>query len=205
MIACFLWRSFALLCIWWNPIRKVVLFHSLFQAMFCLTRHRCQWQANQKLLMEMQLGVLAKVFSLIYTVSNFSFSLSRIGYFLIIFIFFYFYLSQGFQQQQGIPGAWPVTPTTGLRPPVHGSSAQADGTQQSNQQKSGKPVLEEIPFWIVQKMVSRIYWIQSLKRQQLRRKIYFLCLHSFCLCINIFGKVKVIHYVFHFSMMFVFL
>ncbi|KAG5105827.1 hypothetical protein JHK82_042797 [Glycine max] len=41
---------------------------------------------------------------------------------------------QCFQQQQGILGAQLVAPTTGLRPPVHGSSTQADGTQQHNQQ-----------------------------------------------------------------------
>jgi len=57
--------------------------------------------------------------------------------------FFYFYPSQGFQQQQGMPGARPVAPTAGLRPPVHGSSAQADFTTQPNQQKSGTPVLED--------------------------------------------------------------
>ncbi|TKY75336.1 EH domain-containing protein 2 [Spatholobus suberectus] len=50
---------------------------------------------------------------------------------------------QGFQQQQGMPGARPVAPTASLRPPVHGSSARADGTTQPNQQKSGKPVLED--------------------------------------------------------------
>ncbi|KAL3022487.1 hypothetical protein AAZX31_04G016000 [Glycine max] len=52
-------------------------------------------------------------------------------------------IGQGFQQQQGIPGARPVAPTAGLRPPVQGSSAQADGTQQPNQQKSGTPVLDD--------------------------------------------------------------
>ncbi|KAK7352165.1 hypothetical protein VNO80_17583 [Phaseolus coccineus] len=52
-------------------------------------------------------------------------------------------ISQGFQQQQGMPGARPVAPTAGLRPPVHGSSAQADFTTQPNQQKSGTPVLED--------------------------------------------------------------
>jgi len=57
--------------------------------------------------------------------------------------FFYFYPSQGFQQQQAMPGARPVAPTAGLRPPVHGSSPQADFTTQPNQQKSGKPVLED--------------------------------------------------------------
>nr|KYP64867.1 putative calcium-binding protein C800.10c family [Cajanus cajan] len=50
---------------------------------------------------------------------------------------------QGFQQQQGMPGARQVAPTAGLRPPVHGSSARADGITQSNQQKSGTPVLED--------------------------------------------------------------
>ncbi|WVZ21390.1 hypothetical protein V8G54_008712 [Vigna mungo] len=53
-------------------------------------------------------------------------------------------ISQGFQQQQqGMPGARPVVPTAGFRPPVHGSSAQADFTTQPNQQKSGTPVLED--------------------------------------------------------------
>ncbi|XP_027905267.1 epidermal growth factor receptor substrate 15 isoform X2 [Vigna unguiculata] len=53
-------------------------------------------------------------------------------------------INQGFQQQQqGMPGARPVAPTAGFRPPVHGSSAQADFTTQPNQQKSGTPVLEE--------------------------------------------------------------
>ncbi|XP_047177371.1 LOW QUALITY PROTEIN: actin cytoskeleton-regulatory complex protein pan1-like [Vigna umbellata] len=53
-------------------------------------------------------------------------------------------ISQGFQQQQqGMPGARPVAPTAGFRPPVHGSSAQADFTTQPNQQKSGTPVLED--------------------------------------------------------------
>lgn len=56
----------------------------------------------------------------------------------------YFFPSQGFQQQQqGMPGARPVVPTAGFRPPVHGSSAQADFTTQPNQQKSGTPVLED--------------------------------------------------------------
>ncbi|KAL2346170.1 hypothetical protein Fmac_000170 [Flemingia macrophylla] len=51
--------------------------------------------------------------------------------------------SQGFQQLQGMPGARPVAPTAGLRPPVHGSSVRVDGTTQPNQQKSGTPVLED--------------------------------------------------------------
>ncbi|KAK7351813.1 hypothetical protein VNO77_11527 [Canavalia gladiata] len=49
----------------------------------------------------------------------------------------------GFQQQQGMPGARPVAPAAGLRPPVPGNSARADGTIQPNQQKSGTPVLED--------------------------------------------------------------
>ncbi|XP_027354203.1 actin cytoskeleton-regulatory complex protein pan1 isoform X2 [Abrus precatorius] len=52
-------------------------------------------------------------------------------------------MGTGFQQQQGMPGARPVAPAAGLRPPVPGSSAQADGTTQPNQQKSGTPVLED--------------------------------------------------------------
>ncbi|KAK7409862.1 hypothetical protein VNO78_00227 [Psophocarpus tetragonolobus] len=53
-------------------------------------------------------------------------------------------MGQGFQQQQGIPGARPVAPTSGLRPPaMYGSSARADGPTQPNQQKPGSPVLED--------------------------------------------------------------
>ncbi|CAJ1973131.1 unnamed protein product [Sphenostylis stenocarpa] len=52
-------------------------------------------------------------------------------------------ISQGFQQQQGMPGARPVAPTAGLRPPVHGISARADGITQPNQKMSGTPVLED--------------------------------------------------------------
>ncbi|RDX99916.1 EH domain-containing protein 2, partial [Mucuna pruriens] len=52
-------------------------------------------------------------------------------------------IGQGFQQQQGMPGAQPVATTAGLRPPVHGSSARGDGITQPNQQKSVTPVLED--------------------------------------------------------------
>ncbi|KAI5432183.1 hypothetical protein KIW84_036070 [Lathyrus oleraceus] len=34
----------------------------------------------------------------------------------------------GFQQQQGMPGTRPVAPAAGLRPPVQGTPARADGT-----------------------------------------------------------------------------
>ncbi|CAL0326955.1 unnamed protein product [Lupinus luteus] len=49
----------------------------------------------------------------------------------------------GFQSQQGMPGARPVAPAAGLRPPVQGISPPAPGTMQPNQQKSGAPVLED--------------------------------------------------------------
>ncbi|XP_019438105.1 PREDICTED: epidermal growth factor receptor substrate 15-like isoform X2 [Lupinus angustifolius] len=49
----------------------------------------------------------------------------------------------GFQSQQGMPGARPVAPAAGLRPPVQGTSPPAPGTMQPNQQKSGAPVLED--------------------------------------------------------------
>ncbi|KAL1344037.1 uncharacterized protein [Arachis hypogaea] len=49
----------------------------------------------------------------------------------------------GFQQQQGTPGARPVAPIAGLRPPVQGTSVQVSGNMLPNQQKSGAPVLED--------------------------------------------------------------
>lgn len=39
-----------------------------------------------------------------------------------------------------------MAPSTGLRPSVQGTSAQADNTVQPNQQKSGAPVLEDSFF-----------------------------------------------------------
>jgi len=86
-------------------------------------------------------GINQGIFSyLLYLQHSFLFLLYRTS----VDEFVYFYPSQGFQQQQqGMPGARPVAPTAGFRPPVHGSSAQADFTTQPNQQKSGTPVLEE--------------------------------------------------------------
>ncbi|KAE9586670.1 hypothetical protein Lal_00004540 [Lupinus albus] len=49
----------------------------------------------------------------------------------------------GFHSQQGMPGARPVAPEAGLRPPVQGTSTPAPGIMQANQQKSGAPVLED--------------------------------------------------------------
>ncbi|KAF5455621.1 hypothetical protein F2P56_025179 [Juglans regia] len=51
--------------------------------------------------------------------------------------------SPGFGQQQGMQGARPIAPATGLRPPMQVSAPQADGVLQSNQQKSGVPALED--------------------------------------------------------------
>ena len=42
-----------------------------------------------------------------------------------------------------MPGARPVAPAAGLRPPVQGTSVRADGPVQPTQQKSGAPVLED--------------------------------------------------------------
>ncbi|KAK7283462.1 hypothetical protein RIF29_12997 [Crotalaria pallida] len=52
-------------------------------------------------------------------------------------------MGPGFQPQQGIPGARPVGPAAGLRPPVHGTSPPASVTVQPNQKNSGAPVLED--------------------------------------------------------------
>ncbi|KAG7971449.1 hypothetical protein I3843_07G134200 [Carya illinoinensis] len=49
----------------------------------------------------------------------------------------------GFGQQQGMQGARPIAPATGLRPPMQVSAPQADSVSQSNQQKSGVPALED--------------------------------------------------------------
>ncbi|XP_041021373.1 epidermal growth factor receptor substrate 15-like 1 isoform X1 [Juglans microcarpa x Juglans regia] len=49
----------------------------------------------------------------------------------------------GFGQQQGMQGAQLIAPSTNLRPPVQSSGPLADGEIQSNQQKSGPPVLED--------------------------------------------------------------
>jgi hypothetical protein len=43
-----------------------------------------------------------------------------------------------------MPGAQPIPPVTGLRPPMQVSAILADGVMQSNQQKSGAPVLEPL-------------------------------------------------------------
>ncbi|XP_059460128.1 actin cytoskeleton-regulatory complex protein pan1-like isoform X1 [Corylus avellana] len=43
----------------------------------------------------------------------------------------------------GFGGARPIVPATGLRPPMQVSAILADGVMQSNQQKSGAPVLED--------------------------------------------------------------
>ncbi|KAI5402640.1 uncharacterized protein LOC127087688 isoform X1 [Lathyrus oleraceus] len=42
----------------------------------------------------------------------------------------------GFQQQQGMPGTRPVAPAAGLRPPVQGTPARADGTVLPDQKTS---------------------------------------------------------------------
>ncbi|KAJ7957986.1 Calcium-binding ef-hand-containing protein [Quillaja saponaria] len=49
----------------------------------------------------------------------------------------------GLGQQQGMPGSLPMAPATGLRPPIQGSSPQADDIVQANQQKSRARVLED--------------------------------------------------------------
>lgn len=49
----------------------------------------------------------------------------------------------GFQQQQGRPGAPPVAPAAGLRPPVQGTPAQADGTVAPDQKKFGTSALDD--------------------------------------------------------------
>jgi epidermal growth factor receptor substrate 15 len=58
-------------------------------------------------------------------------------------LIFYSFLSQGFQQQQGRPGAPPVAPAAGLRPPVQGTPAQADGTVAPDQKKFGTSALDD--------------------------------------------------------------
>ncbi|CAK8569191.1 unnamed protein product [Lathyrus sativus] len=52
-------------------------------------------------------------------------------------------VNPGFQQQQGMPGTRPVAPAAGLRPPVQGTPARADGTVLPDQKKFGTSVLDD--------------------------------------------------------------
>lgn len=45
-----------------------------------------------------------------------------------------------------MPGARPLAPGAGLRPPVQGTPARADGTMLPDQKKSGTPVLQDSFF-----------------------------------------------------------
>lgn len=80
-------------------------------------------------------GVGPGIFTNLYYLNFFLLNISS--------LIFHSSLSQGFQQQQGMPGTQPVAPAAGLRPPVQGTPAWADGTVLPEQKKSGTSVLDD--------------------------------------------------------------